>query len=73
MAMVEDTWCHHEACVEAKRSREDGVSIRGSSKKMDKFTPAWVRIIVNSIGVFSSFTGTVYREAWLKEELALEP
>jgi len=33
----EDVWHHCEVCVEAKRSREDGVSVRGSSKKMDNF------------------------------------
>ena len=54
---VEGTWRHREACVEAKRSREDGVSVRGSSKKMDNFAPAWVVIINNNICVFLFFEG----------------
>ena len=52
MVQVEGTWHHREACVEAKRSREGDVSVRGSSKKMDEFAPAWAVIIINSVGVF---------------------
>ena len=37
---TEDTWRHHEACVEAKRSREGGVSVRCFYKKMDDFASA---------------------------------
>ena len=33
------------------------VSIRGSSKKMDKFAPAWAVIVNNSVGVFLSSGG----------------
>ena len=49
---AEGTWRHREACVEAKRSREGDVSVRGSSKKMDEFAPAWAVIIINSVWVF---------------------
>jgi len=34
---AEGTWRHREACVEAKRSREGGVSVCGLYKKMDEF------------------------------------
>ena len=34
---AEGTWRHREACIEAKRSREGGMSVRGSSKKLDDF------------------------------------
>ena len=49
---AEGTWRHREACIEAKRSCQDRVSVRGSYKKMDKFAPAWAVIVINSIGVF---------------------
>ena len=39
MAVVEGTWRYREACVEAKRSREGSVSVRGYEKKLDGFTP----------------------------------
>ena len=52
---VEGTWRHREACVETKRSREGGVSVRCSYKKMDRFAPAWIVIVVISVGVFLSF------------------
>ena len=51
------TWRHREACIEAKRSREDGVSVRGSYKKLDEFTPAWAVIVNNNIVVFLSSEG----------------
>ena len=54
---AEGTWRHRETCVEAKRSREDGVSIRGSRKKMDNFALAWAVIVNNSVSVFLSFGG----------------
>ena len=41
---AESTWRHREACVETKRSREDGMSVRGSYKMMDEFAPAWTVI-----------------------------
>ena len=44
---VEGTWHHHEACVETKRSRKDGVSVSGSYKKMDEIVPAWACIVIN--------------------------
>ena len=54
---AEGTWRHRKACVEAKRSREGGVSVRGSSKRMDKFAPAWAVIVNNNVGVFLSSRG----------------
>ena len=44
---AEGTWHHHEACVEMKRSRKDGVSVSGSYKKMDEIVPAWACIVIN--------------------------
>ena len=49
---AEGTWRHHEACVESKRNHEGGVSVRGSSKRLDDFAPAWAVIVINSVGVF---------------------
>ena len=49
---AEGTWRHREACVEAKRSREGGVSVRGLYKKMDEFAPAWVVIVMKNVGIF---------------------
>ena len=49
---AEGTWRNREACVEAKRSREGGVSVRGLYKKMDEFAPAWVVIVIKSVGIF---------------------
>ena len=37
---MEGMWRHCKACVEAKRSREGGVSVRGFYKRLDKFAPA---------------------------------
>ena len=37
MVWAEGTWRHHETCVEAKRSREGGVSVRCLHKKLDEF------------------------------------
>ena len=37
---AEGMWRHREACVEAKRSREGGVSVQCSYRKLDDFTPA---------------------------------
>ena len=54
---AEGTWRHREACVEAKRSCEDRVSVRGSYKKMDKFAPAWAVIVNNNIVIFLSSEG----------------
>ena len=42
---VEGTWRHREACVEAKRSREGGVYVRCSSKKLDSFTPRGICVV----------------------------
>lgn len=42
---MEGTWRHREACVEAKQSREGGVSVRCSDKNMDRFAPAWAVIL----------------------------
>jgi len=39
MVVAEGTWCHCEACVEVKRSREGDVFVRGSSKNLEGFTP----------------------------------
>ena len=39
MAVAKGTWRYREACVEAKRSREGSVSVRGYEKKLDGFTP----------------------------------
>ena len=38
---AEGMWHHREPCVEAKQSREGGVSVRGSYKKLDCFASAW--------------------------------
>jgi len=46
---AEGTWRHHEVCVEAKQSHEDGVSICFSYEKMEKFAPTWVCIVINSV------------------------
>lgn len=35
----EDSWPHHEACVEAKQSREGVVPISFTIDHMDSFTP----------------------------------
>ena len=35
----DDTWRHHEACVEAKQSREELVAIRCLDLKLDHFAP----------------------------------
>ena len=51
---AKSTWCHRETCVEAKRSREGGVSVRDFYKKLDEFAPAWAIIVINSVGVFLS-------------------
>jgi len=37
MAESEVMWHHREACVDAKQSREDGVSVHCSYKNMDRF------------------------------------
>jgi len=37
MVWAEGMWSHREACIEAKRSCEGGVSVRYSYEKMDKF------------------------------------
>ena len=44
---AEGTWRHSEACIETKRSREGGVSVCGSYKKMDEIAPAWACIVIN--------------------------
>ena len=58
---AESTWRHRETCVEAKQSREGGVSVRCSQKKMDHFISAWTYIVVNSLGHFSRSSETLYR------------
>jgi len=37
MVWADGMWCYREACIEAKRSRESGVSVRCSYEKIDKF------------------------------------
>jgi len=54
---AESTWRHREACVEAKRSREDSMSVRCFYKKLGEFAPVWTVIIINSVGVFLSSGG----------------
>ena len=49
---AEGTWRRREACVEAKRSHEGGVSVRGSYKRMDDFAPVWVVIVIKNVGIF---------------------
>ena len=44
---AEDTSRHREACVEVKRSREGGVSVRCLYKKMDEIAPVWACIEFN--------------------------
>ena len=39
MSETDDTWCHREAYVEAKLSREGGVSVRYFYKKARSFCP----------------------------------
>ena len=56
---VEGMWRHREACVEAKQSREGGVSVQCFYKKLDEFAPAWPVIIINSVGVCLSFGGNL--------------
>ena len=51
---AEGTWRHREACIEAKRSREGGVSVRCFCKKFDEFAPVGAVIVINSVGVFLS-------------------
>ena len=60
---AEGTWRHREVCVEAKRSRNGGVSIRGSYKNIDEFAPAWAVIVTSSVGVLLSFNRTIYRDS----------
>ncbi|RLM54979.1 hypothetical protein C2845_PM10G17030 [Panicum miliaceum] len=45
---VEDTGRHREACVEAKQSHEDGVSVRWLYQKLDKN-------ILPCVGVYRSY------------------
>ena len=52
MAVAEGTWHHHEVCLEVKQSREGGVSVRCSDKKIDHFALAWACIVVNRLEVF---------------------
>ena len=43
---AEGMWRHRETCVEAKQSREGGVSVRGSYKKLDCFASTWARNLI---------------------------
>ena len=49
---AEGTWRHREACVETKRNREGGVPVRCFYKNLDHLAPAWIVIVVNSLGTF---------------------
>ena len=46
MVRAEGTWRHRETCVEAKRSREDGVSVRCLHKKFNEFATGWAIIVI---------------------------
>ena len=60
MAFAEGTWHHREACVEVKQSREDGVSVRWSDKKLDGFTPRGYLGCVLHLRAFWSFAKCLY-------------
>ena len=49
---AEGMWHYREACVETKRSREGGLSVRCFYKKLDEFDSAWTVIVRNSVEVF---------------------
>jgi hypothetical protein len=68
---VEDTGRHREACVEAKQSREGGVSVLWLYQKLDYFALAWACIVVIRVEIFSSFVRTINRWAWLVAHLDL--
>ena len=63
MAGAEGTRRHHEVCVEVKRSREGGVSVRGSRKKLDGFTPKGYLDCVLHVKVFWYF-GQMLIHTW---------
>ena len=53
-------WLWRARGVEAKQSREGGVSIRGSNKKLDSFTPRGYLGCVLHVRVFWSFGQRLY-------------
>ena len=57
MAVAEGTWHHREAFIEAKRTREDSVSIRCSSKKLDENAPEHVIGKISIVEAKPSFDG----------------
>ena len=61
-------WRHREACVEAKWSREAGVSVQDFDKKLDSFTPEGYLGCMLNVRVFWSFAECLYRESWLVGE-----
>ena len=67
MAVAEGTWHHREVCLEVKQSREGGVSVRGSEKKLDDFTPkGYLGCMLNG-GCFGLWSGCLYIESGLVE------
>ena len=60
---AEGTWRHREAYVEAKRSREGGVSVRCSSKKLDDVTPLGCLDCMFNGRAFGRLAGYLYRES----------
>ena len=67
MAVVDGTWRYREACVEAKRSREGSVSVRGYEKKLDGFTPEGYLGCMLNRGHFGLLLGRLYIENGLVE------
>ena len=60
MAVAEGTCCYRETCIEVKRSREGGVSVRRSDKKLNGFTPRGYLECVLNVRVFWSFAKCLY-------------
>jgi hypothetical protein len=48
-------WCHHEACIEVKQSREELVAVRCINLKLDHFAP-WLS---SSAKISRGFVGNV--------------
>ena len=67
MAVPEDTWRHREACVEAKRSCEGGMSVRWPDKMLDGFTPKRYLACMLNGGRFGLWSGCLYIESGLVE------
>ena len=64
MAVLEDTWRHREACVEAKRSCEGGMSVRWPDKMLDGFTPKSYLACTFNGGCFGHWPGRLHIEIY---------